>query len=826
MNRTILQILTRLGITFNQFQSVKGGSKNLFKIRNGFAVVALFLFAWGCNSSADGDIQTVETQFDFNKNWEFVKDMDTTITASLFEQSGGDLEWESITLPHTANIEPLVIEDQQWQGDSFYRKFFTVVPEHEGKQMALEFEGAMHEADVYLNGEHIHHNAGGYLPFVVDISNQVNIGEENVLLVKLNNEDNTEIPPGKTIATLDFNYYGGIYRDVNLIVKDPLRISHPVGANRTAAGGVFVWFEDVTGEQAIVSVQTDIENGRSETSDSRLVLTLQDINGNRVASTETEISAEAGINTIHTEKLTVENPELWSPDQPYLYTLTVQLFDESGLIDSDQQRIGIRTFGFDDENQFTLNGERLYLRGTNRHQDYPYIGYALSHEAQYRDAYKIKEAGFNFIRIAHYPPDPAFLKAADELGLLFMNAIPGWQFYDDGIFAERALDDVRKMVRRDRNHPSIVFWEASLNESGMPEEFMEEAHQVVKEELPIELNYTSGWADYAYDIFIPARQHSSPPEYWSGYDKDKPLFIAEYGDWEYYAQNAGFNQDAFEDLQEEERTSRQLRGDGQERLAQQALNFQEAHNSNLHGPSFGDANWVMFDYNRGYADDLESSGIRDIFRLPKFTNYFYQSQATPNLEDEDSEFNGPMVYIANYWNDPDYTEVKVYSNAEEVSLSLNGEEIARQTPDTDRVSTNLNHPPFTFNPEVFTPGTLIAEAYIDGEIVATYERITPEEPVAISMDVDLSGKEIQSGVNDAVFVYATITDENGTPVWSDNSEVTFELEGEGELIGHNPINAEAGIATILYRAGENPGSVTVRAISGGVESGSITLTIK
>lgn len=785
-------------------------------------LLLLLLFFYGCTSPK---VETVQTHYNFNTEWEFVKDMDTTITNELFEPSNVDLKWEQVRLPHTANIEPIVIEDQQWQGDMFYRKFFTVEPEMEGKHITLKFEGAMHEADIYLNGEKVGYNTGGYLPFVVDISEDLKFGEENALLIRVNNEDNSQIPPGKAIEVLDFNYYGGIYRDVYLIVKDLLRISDPIEADRKAGGGILVSYEDVSETEATVSVQADIENDRTDNAEGRLRFILQDSSGNEITSAESNISVNFSSNLIHTKKIKVQDPELWSPDNPYLYTLTVQLFDGDTLVDSKQERIGIRTFGFDKENQFVLNGERLYLRGTNRHQDYPYIGYALSNEAQYRDAYKIKEAGFNFIRIAHYPPDPAFLEAANELGLLFMDAIPGWQYYEDGLFAERALNDIRKMVRRDRNHPSIIFWEASLNESAMPEEFMEQAHQVVKEELPIKDNYTSGWADHAYDIFIPARQHSRPPEYWSEYPKDKPLFIAEYGDWEYYAQNAGFNQDAFEDLQEEERTSRQLRGDGQRRLAQQALNFQEAHNSNLKGNSFGDANWVMFDYNRGYAPDIESSGIRDIFRIPKFTNYFYKSQASPGLEDANPEFYGPMVYISNYWSDPDFTEVKVYSNTEEVALLLNGEEIARQQPDTDRVSTELAHPPFTFNLDEFVPGTLKAEAYLNGRVVATYERVTPEGPVGIQMDVDLSGKEIQSGVNDVVFVYAKVTDENGTTVWDADNPIKFELEGAGELIGHNPIDAEAGIATILFRAGEDPGMVTIRAISEGLETGSIQLTI-
>lgn len=796
--------------------------KRMYQIVSGVIAVFALLMLAGC--SLPSEIQTVETQYNFNDNWEFVKDIDTTITDAFFSESGQQPNWESVQIPHTANIEPLVIEDQQWQGTSFYRKFFTVEEDQEGKHLTLYFEGAMHEADVFLNGEHVHYNAGGYLPFVVDITDHVQFGKENVILVKLNNEDNPEIPPGKPIETLDFNYYGGIYRDVYLNVKDPLRISDPIEANRTAAGGLFVSYEDVSQDNATVLVQADIQNGRQEQEDVRLKFILQDQDGNTVVAQEAALQIESGANSIHTERLMVDSPNLWSPDSAALYTLTVQLYDETDLIDSEQERLGIRTFGFDNENQFTLNGERLYLRGTNRHQDYPYIGYALSNEAQYRDAYKIKQAGFNFIRIAHYPPDPAFLDAADELGLLFMDAIPGWQFYRDGIFAERALNDVRTMIRRDRNHPSIVFWEASLNESGMPEEFMDQAHSIVKEELPVEQNYSSGWVDYAYDIFIPARQHSTPPEYWSEYDNDKPLFIAEYGDWEYYAQNAGFNQDSFEDLQEEERTSRQLRGDGQKRLAQQALNFQEAHNSNLRGPSFGDANWVMYDYNRGYASNLEASGIRDIFRIPKFTYYFYQSQAGPNLA-EDAAFHQPMVYIANYWSDSDFSDVKVYSNAEEIELFLNDQSLGRQTPDDDRTSSNLNHPPFTFSPGQFESGTLRAEAYIGGEMAASHERTTPGEPKSLELSADLSGKGLKSGTKDAVFIYASVLDENRNVVHHSNTTITFSLEGDGELVGQNPIDAEAGIATILLQAGTTPGELTIHADSGQLQKTSITIEV-
>ena len=780
----------------------------------------------GCQPTAQqNDRYSDNTTRNFNDAWEFARGIDTTVVADYFERDS-DITWENISLPHTAHIEPLVIKDQQWQGTAFYRKFFEIPLADSSKHIAIKFGAAMHEADVYLNGEKLTKHKGGYLPFVVDITDEVTFDEENVLLVKLNNEDNPTIPPGKPIENLDFNYFSGLYRNAYLLVDDKLRISDPIAADRVAGGGLLVHYTDVSDTSATVNIQTDIVNSSGQNQSGSIVTTLTDEEGNRIAEGQEKFEQlSANSNQLLNQSFRVENPNLWSPDSPYQYDLTVELYRDGKLIDSKREDIGIRTISFNEDNQFVLNGEEIYLRGTNRHQSYPYIGYALSDNAQYRDAYKIKKAGFNFIRTAHYPPSPAFLEAADELGLLFMNAIPGWQFFGNEEFQNLAHRDIRHMIRRDRNHPSVVIWEASLNESDMDEPFMEKAHQIVHEELPFENIYSSGWIDYAYDIYIPARQHAKPPEYWNNYSKDKPYFIAEYGDWEYYAHNAGFNQDEFEDLAEEARNSRQLRGDGQKRLAQQALNFQEAHNSNLKGNSFGDANWVMFDYNRGYASNLEASGIRDIFRIPKFTYYFYRSQAGPNLA-EDARFGKPMIHIANYWSDSTYTTAKIYSNTEEVELFLNGESLGRKQPDSERVSTHLRHPPFTYKIETFESGTLRAVGYIDGEEVVETKRVTPGTPSQIRLTVDESAKPLEAGQKDVVFVYASITDENGTTVHSDSSSVEFSIEGNAELIGRNPIKAEAGIATILLRAGAVGGEVNLTAESDGITAAEKTITIQ
>jgi len=782
------------------------------KYRFIFLLLVLALFH-GCKPQSKIIFPILEGNF--NSGWEFVKDPTDSISSALFLKDEMQSVWQKVTLPHTANIEAVDSPEKQWQGIARYRKFFTIPDQFEGKSVSLHFGAAMQVAKVFLNGELLETHLGGYLPFEVKLDEKVKFGKENCMIVELDNRDNQVIPPGKPLATLDFNYYSGLYRNVTIEVKDKLHISDPITANRVAGGGLMVTYSDVTAQSAKINVRVDVENENQTEKSASLKISLVDASGNTLVSDEVVAENVPASGFVQFKKqLFVQNPKLWSPNSPNLYLLKVTVMSNGLANDSLSEKIGIRTFSFSAKDGFVLNGQKLKLRGTNRHQEYPYIGNALSDNAQFRDAFKIKLAGFNFVRCSHYPQSPAFLAACDELGILVMDAIPGWQFVGKEEFQNNSIRDVREMVRRDRNHPSIILWEASLNESGMPKPFMERAHQAVHEELPVADVYTCGWIDDVYDVFIPARQHSKPLYYWNKYAKDKPILIAEYGDWEYYAQNAGFNQTAYGDLQTEERNSRQLRGFGQKRLAQQALNYQESHNDNLNGSATGDANWLMFDYKRGYAPDIESSGIMDIFRLPKFAFYFYASQA---------EKADPMIFIANYWNDPNFRDVKVYSNCDEVELSLNEKVVARQKPDQDRNSTNLKHPPFTFSIPEFVAGKLEARGFIDGkEMVKTQVR-TPLKPEKIALTVDLSGKELQAGKNDIVFIYASITDADGTIIPDDKRAVTFTVEGDAELIGDNPRRAEAGFSTILLRAGKTSGVIKVKASAEGLASGEIEI---
>ena len=325
----------------------------------------------------------------------------------------------------------------------------------------------------------------------------------------------------------------------------------------------------------------------------------------------------------------------------------------------------------------------LFLRGANRHQEHPYVGNALPDAAQYRDARRIKEAGFDYVRLSHYPHSPAFMDACDELGLVVMDCIPGWQYFNpDPAFVELQYRNCRELIRRDRNHPCVILWEVSLNESAMPPEFVARAHAIAHEEYPGDQCFTAGWTT-GYDVFLQARQHGGCRD-----GRHRPCVVSEYGDWEYYAMNAGLDQTAWTDLTPAESNSRQLRWQGERALLQQATNFQEAHNDNLGTIAFADGLWVMYDYNRGYAPDVESSGCMDLFRLPKFSYHFFRSQRPPAA--------GPVVFIASHWMPGSAEEVRVFSNCEEVALSLDGRLLERRRPDRDRISTRLPHPPLAF----------------------------------------------------------------------------------------------------------------------------------
>lgn len=747
--------------------------------------IFVLLFASTLNLQAQRSVQS------FNSDWEFLR---ADVKDSPIFQP-----WEKVSLPHTARLESKVVVSQ-FQGDCVYRKSFFCHLKKDEKAF-LHFEGVMMTAAVYLNGTWITTHEGGYLPFTVDLTSELKSGK-NVIEVRVNNEDNPQIPPGKPLKDLDFNYYGGIYRNVTLIKTNAIHITDAVQENKPASGGVFVNFNSFNASTATAKVLVHVKNESNTSANIRVETTITDGKGysNRTISATQELAGFASKQIESDVK--VAHAELWSPTHPFLYDMTVRVYKDNKLVDEQHQKVGIRFFELKEDGLY-LNGSKYALSGTNRHQEYPYIGYALSDNANWRDAVLIKNAGFNFVRLSHYPQSESFLDACDELGLIVMDCLPGWQFMGDSTFQGNVKQNLRDMVRRDRNRACVLFWENSLNETWMEKPFMAELNQILDQEFPFYSISCSWIDDSSYDLFIPARQHAKAPVYWNSYQNGtKHILVAEYGDWEYYAQNAGFQQSTFSDLKEEERTSRQLRSAGEKRLLQQAFNFQEASNSNHQGKQIiGEANWLMFDYNRGYSPDLESSGIADIFRIPKFSYDFYKSQASPldSLRDPRLE-SGYNLSIASFWTPESPLDVTIFGNVEEVEFYVNDSLIGRQKPTVNSFSEHLNHPPFHFQVSKFVPGTLKAVGYANNKEVAFHQVFTPGITNGMNVDIATEGIPIAKDQMDIVFVRAFVTSDE-TLVPTTEEEFTFKIiKGKNAtLIGENPVKSEAGIASILLK---------------------------
>ncbi|RYG42720.1 hypothetical protein EON79_18335, partial [bacterium] len=444
-----------------------------------------------------------------------------------FDPSPADLEalpkvelrkggvWRAAVLPHAAWVRPLNTPEI-WQGVAYYRR--RLPPPPRGKRATLVLQG-MQSVDVWLDGRPLASRRGGYLP----LRAEVRTGGD--LLVRVDNSDNPLIPPGKSQRELDFMFGNGLIGSATLEITDPLHITDPLEID----GGVRVESPKLGKGWASTWVRTTVRNDGPRERTFVVRQTVYDPQGRRVAMRTMGSRLPSGRAAGMNQKLAIPKPRLWSPDSPALYRLRTTVEERGRVVDAVDTRIGLHTIEVSRKRGFVLNGKPLRLRGTNRHQDYPWVGPALSEAAHRRDARLIKRSGHNIVRLAHYNQSPAFLDACDELGILTIPCIPGWQFVNrDPRFMERVLRDIRETVRRDRNHPSVAFWETSLNETYPSPELAETWHDVAKAEgatltagdegqgAPWDVTY-NGW-----------REDLSRPS-----ESSRPGYIREYGDFEF-----------------------------------------------------------------------------------------------------------------------------------------------------------------------------------------------------------------------------------------------------------------------------------------------------
>lgn len=724
----------------------------------------------------------------------------TTCNQSLvdgwrFRKLGVGEALKEVCIPHSPFVSDLDGQDH-WHGHCEYRRQLQLSDAKPNERYVLAFGAAMHTAKVFIDEELAGTHIGGYLPFEIDVSRWLRDGAAHELRVVLENGNAPDVPPGKPIEELDFCYYGGLYREVELRTYPQIYITDPVSAGTVGSGGVFVRTESLDDSRAILNLSVHIQNDGRESTEYSIRYSIYDYEGNRVAS-NLEQGYEVGPENSTTSRFTLEivRPIVWSVGEPRLHKVVFEVLNESGqMLDRREERFGIRWIEVSRKGGMLLNGKRIRPRGTNRHQDYPRVGYALSNAAQYRDAKRIKEAGFDYVRLSHYPQSPAFLDACDELGILVMNCIPGWQYIGGSSFKKECYQNAQDLIRRDRNHPCVIFWELSLNETEMDEAFMDRMQEIGHEEYPGSQMLVCGWID-KFDVFIHSRQHGMIHSWENG---EKALVVAEYGDWEFYASNEGFDQKTGAGLLEEWKNSRAFRGAGERRLRQQALNHIIALNDTLSSPAVADGLWSMYDYPRGYHPTRAACGVMDIHRLPKYSYFFYRSQRSPH-ETSHLWSGGPMVYIASRWFENSVLDILVFSNCESVTLALNGEACTPVEGEEHFPFESLPYPPFVFRLGSFVPGCLEALGFIGGKQVAQHSVMTPGSPSSIALSVEDEGVRGELDELDILLGHARVRDENGQLSKFSSIPVHFRIVGEAEIVGSSEVQAESGIASIVIR---------------------------
>jgi beta-galactosidase len=750
-----------------------------------------------------------------------------------------DDNWQVVNLPHGMELLPLTASGgTNYQGPCWYRKYFQLDTTMDGKKIMLHFEGIMGKSKIWVNGKLLKENFGGYYPIHIDITDFIKNGEKNVIAVRADNSNDPSFPPGKPQEQLDFTYFGGIYRDAWLITHNEIYVTNSIAANKVAGGGVFVHYENLSEKFADVLVDLDIAN-EGKAKEGQLQIELKDRTGNTVAFRQTRISLPSKKSKKVSETFTVKNPNLWTPDAPHLYNLYVTIKDTKGkTLDAFRKKIGMRTIEMRGQDGLYLNGQRYTekLIGGNRHQDFAHIGHALPNNLHYRDALKLRRIGMRVIRSAHFVQDPAFMDACDELGLFVVVAIPGWQFWNDApVFKERMLMDVRNLIRLERNRPSVLLWEVIPNETDFTEEFALLTNEAAKEEYPFPGCYTAADAGrnntnesyfdvlYADDIVV---------EY-----PNKSTFKREWGDFV----------DNWVDHNSVSRVAKQW---GEEAQIRQALHYfiEEgtlkgefttwpsltkvySSSNSLVGATF----WHSFDHQRGYHPDPFWGGIMDAYRQPKFSYYMFKSllpteglEFVPNVEAE------PFVYIAHLMSPFSPEDVVVFTNCEEVRLSMFGELVGLKKA-TDSLSP-VPRVPVVFkdafnyvdvrnnNPKSFGQlnqgydkrSVMIAEGLIGGKVVTEHIKWPAGRKRRLILKVDdVDVKPIADG-SDITAVVAYVADASGAVKRLSDEYVRFTVEGAGKLIGgqDNGINPQKmlwGEAVALVRSGLEPGRIKVKA---------------
>lgn len=743
----------------------------------------------------------------YNDGWFFAEDMSE-------EQAGEFQNGREVSLPHNAVDLPFNYFDETvYQRPFLYQKWFEWSDDLEGKEITLAFDGAMADSMVFVNGNLVAEHRDGYTPFEVRLTRHLTQAR-NLISVRVDGRENPDIPPFG--GQIDYLTYAGIYRDVWLHVSDPVSIAR-----------VAVETANVLTDRAAVTVTVTFNNPRDSDANGSLIIELVDPTDHIIRRSEIE-AARGGVVTTFEG---LDGVSLWELDNPTLYELRVT-FQRNGASDTVVERFGFRSAEFT-SNGFLLNGVPLKLRGLNRHQSFPYIGYALGRSAQERDADILKhDLKCNIVRTSHYPQSKYFLNRCDEIGLLVIEEIPGWQHIGGDGWKREAVANVRRMIERDRNHPSIVMWGVRINESPDDHEFYLETNATARQLDPsrptggIRCIENSEFLEDVYtmnDFFmgankairgnrpaVPLRDQQDV----TGLSRKVPYLVTEFNGHMYPTK----------------------RFDQEERLAEHVLRHLRVLDTAYGDPNIcGAIGWCMADYNThrdfGSGDKICYHGVLDMFREPKMAAWVYASQASPE--------EGVVLRPVTHWARGERSiggvlPLIILTNCDFVEFTYGDLPSKRVFPDRQNFP-HLPYAPVVIDARTVTPDEIgtwgttwedgLFTGYVDG-IPARTVRL-PASPLPTTLEIAADSTELRD-VNhrDCTRVIIRALDQWGNIMPYMDEVVSLEVEGPLRVVGPDILTLRGGTTGFWVQTTGAKGLATVTAYGQrmGISSVKITVT--
>ena len=709
-----------------------------------------------------------------NRKWRYSR----SVVEGGHDKNFDDSKFDAVVIPHT-NI-PLPwhgFDEKTYEFVSLYRRRFKVPAAARGKRVFVDFEGVMTASTVWINGTRLGEYKGGYTPFSFDLTPHIDFEGENVLAVDVDSSERPDIPPFG--YEIDYLTFGGIYREVWLRIVPATFIENMV-----------VRTKDVLTANPGVEVVCFIQHGEDSRSGATLDVELLD--GERVLAKASQTLPAAGAAkepTAHSVRLDgLKGISLWDLEKPKLYTARVRLRHGNEVTDEDSRRFGFREAQFTDHG-FELNGKVIKLRGLDRHQTFPWVGQAMPGRAQRRDAEILRnKLKCNIVRTSHYPQSRHFLDACDEIGLLVLEEIPGWQHIGDAAWQDISVDNVGRMIRRDWNHPSVILWGVRINESRDNHDFYTRtnalAHQVDPTRQTGGIRYFQE-SEFLEDVF------TMNDFGWPLKPPNHPRYL-----------NTEFVGHTYPT-----KTIDQV-----ERLMEHTIRHARVHDQLASDPQYaGGIGWCAFDYNThgnfGSGDRICYHGVTDIFREPKPAAGFYKSQCDPAEE--------VVLEPAFHWARGDasvgFSKAVVCSNCEHLKFYIDDKLVADVDPDRKQFA-HLKHAPFVFElGELFHKwGDLRIEGYIQGKLAIT-KRLSGKG-VDTKFLLLPDDAELMADGADSTRVVLRVTDEFGNVQPFANDAIKLQLEGPAEIVGDNPFSLVGGTGAIWIRAQQTAGTVRLKAV--------------